>query len=199
MSNSRRRTFVVTLPPASRHTLASTLSRANPLLPRIPARAQAARWWPNWSSGRPHRQECTDRGRGNWRRRKRRTRKCWGGSNRVSLQVGHARKAKPAPAPPCDRTNALADSSILGKTNSCIQQDSILDAASCCQPRCGSHGSKRSWSTPSGRAPTANSFHEGGSHPVARDTLRAASCAPHRQGVSGSPFNCSRRAPVTSG
>ena len=30
---------------------------------------------------------------------------------------------------------------FLGRTNSCIHHDSILDAASCCQPRCGSHGS----------------------------------------------------------
>ena len=46
-SNSRRKTFVVTLPPASRQILATTLSRAHPLLPKIPVRAQAAWWWPN--------------------------------------------------------------------------------------------------------------------------------------------------------
>ena len=62
-SRSRTLTFVVTLPPASRQIRAVTVSNANPLLPKIPALAQAARK----SSGWPHRQKRADKGRGRWR------------------------------------------------------------------------------------------------------------------------------------
>ena len=72
-SRSRTMTLVVTRPPASRQMRAVTVSRAYPLLPKTPARAQAARWWPQASSGRPHRQERTVKGRGRWRRRNRMT------------------------------------------------------------------------------------------------------------------------------
>ena len=69
--------------PASRQIRAATFSTANPLLPRTPARAQAAWWWPLASSGRPHRQLRPVKGRGRRRRRMRRIRnKC--GSKRVT-------------------------------------------------------------------------------------------------------------------
>ena len=75
--NSGRRTFVVTLPPASRQILATTLSRAYPLLPKIPAREQRGGGQTDRVGGHTG-QECTDKGKGNWRRRKRRTRNCCG-------------------------------------------------------------------------------------------------------------------------
>ena len=52
-SRSRSRTFVATRPPASRQVRATTLSNGHPRLPKTPTRAQAARWWPRESSGRP--------------------------------------------------------------------------------------------------------------------------------------------------
>ena len=71
----------------------------------------------------------------------------------VTLQVAHALNARPAPDPPCDLTSALAGSSILGNTNSSNHHNSILEAASCCQPLCGSHNSNWSTLRTSGRAP----------------------------------------------
>ena len=130
----REHSWVPTLPPASsEHSCEHTFTRESPL-----AQNPCPCSRPNWSCGR-----------------KRRTRKCCG-SSRVNLKVGQALKAKPAPAPPCDKTSVLARSSILGKTNSNIHQHSILDAASCCQPRCRSQGSNCSGSSTSGRAPTAS-------------------------------------------
>ena len=64
-----------TRPPASRQTLAAADSRANPLRINTPAMAHAARWWPLESSGRPHRQERLEGGRGSQRRRRSSTRK----------------------------------------------------------------------------------------------------------------------------
>ena len=46
-----------------------------PLRPSIPAVAQAARWWPQGSSGRPHRQLRAERGSARRRRRSKMTRK----------------------------------------------------------------------------------------------------------------------------
>ena len=45
-SKSLTSTFVDTRAPASRHTRAAALSRANPRRPSTPACTQAARWWP---------------------------------------------------------------------------------------------------------------------------------------------------------
>ena len=72
---SLRRVLVVTLAPASRQTLAAALSKGIPR-PRItPAWAHAARWSPNGSKMRRHRQMRADRGSGRRRRRRSRTRK----------------------------------------------------------------------------------------------------------------------------
>ena len=71
-------TFVDTRPPASLQTRAAADSNAKPLEPNTPATAHAARWWPLESSGRPHRQERLDKGRGSQRRRNRSTRNGWG-------------------------------------------------------------------------------------------------------------------------
>ena len=54
-SNSLTSMFVVTRPPASLQTRAAADSTANPRLANHPARAHAARWWPNESNWRPHR------------------------------------------------------------------------------------------------------------------------------------------------
>ena len=49
--------------------------KRNPVVPKTPAVAQAARWWPRGSSGRPHRQSRSEGGIGNQRRHNKRTRK----------------------------------------------------------------------------------------------------------------------------
>ena len=77
MSISWIRMLVVALPPASLHTRAAADSTEKPRLPRTPATAHAARWWPQKSSGRPHRQTRLDEGRGSQRRRRRRMRNVW--------------------------------------------------------------------------------------------------------------------------
>ena len=98
-SMSLTKTFVVTRAPPSLHTLAAALSTANPRLPNTPALAQAARWWPRESSGRPHRQMRLDMERGRRRRRNKRVRnRC--GSIRVSTPVGHTVNGAPTPGPP---------------------------------------------------------------------------------------------------
>ena len=61
--------LLVTLPPASRYTRAAADSTANPRLPRIPATAHAAQWWPLESGGWPHRQTRLDKDRGSHKRR----------------------------------------------------------------------------------------------------------------------------------
>ena len=100
-------TFVRTRPFASLQILAMALSRENPLRPNIPTRAQAARWWPQTSRRRPHRQLRSDRGRGCRRRRRSTTlNKCEGIV--VSLPVGRAVRAAPAPGPACERIKALS-------------------------------------------------------------------------------------------
>ena len=63
-SRSRIKQLVPTKPPASLQMRAAALSSANPLLPKTPALAHVARWWPNESIGRPHLQVCEDRGNG---------------------------------------------------------------------------------------------------------------------------------------
>ena len=73
-SKSRTMTLHETRLPASLHTLAAALSTANPLWPRTPEFAHAARWWPLESSGRLHRQMRETGGKGCQRRRRSRTR-----------------------------------------------------------------------------------------------------------------------------
>ena len=70
-----RRVLVVTLAPASRQTLAAALSKRIPRPRKTPAWAHAARWSPNGSKMRRHRQMRADRGSGRRRRRRSRTRK----------------------------------------------------------------------------------------------------------------------------
>ena len=99
-------TFVVTRPPAFRHTLTTLLSIARPRPAKTPARAHAARWWPQESNGRPHRQERAVKGRGRPRQRKKTTLNNWG-EIFVSLLVGHVDNANPAPSPPWDLTKDI--------------------------------------------------------------------------------------------
>ena len=63
-SRSRTKTFVLTLPPASRQIRAATFSSGNPRRPNTPATGHADRWWPRQSRRRPHRQDRTVRGKG---------------------------------------------------------------------------------------------------------------------------------------
>ena len=74
MSRSRTITFADTLVPPSLQICAMAFSAANPLLPSTPTVLHAARWWPKASTGRPHRQVQTVKGRGIRKRRSKRTR-----------------------------------------------------------------------------------------------------------------------------
>ena len=69
------RTLVETRAPASRHTRAAALSNGNPRRPKTPSCGQAARWWPQGSSRRPHWQLATHKGKGHQRRLRSNTRK----------------------------------------------------------------------------------------------------------------------------
>ena len=113
-SMSRTIKFVRTLPPASLEIRAIMLSKANPRRPNTPACAQTARWWPQRSSGWPHRQLCTMRGRARRRRRKNTTRNRWDGIV-VSLLIGATDKAAAAPRPACDLIRAWDCSRHPGK------------------------------------------------------------------------------------
>ena len=136
-------TFWVTLPPASCHTRAIALSKAN-------ARAcYDARWWPNLSIRRPHRHVCNDGGSGSRRRRNITTRKrCDGILVRKCVRV--ADKAKPTPGPACDLTCALALGRKRPNTSSRCSC-STLDETTCCQPL-SPPGSNASGSTGEGRS-----------------------------------------------
>ena len=104
-SMSRTKTFVRTLAPPSLHTLAAADSNAQPLRPNTPAVAQAARWWPRASSGRPHRQLRTVRRRGKRSLRRRSTRK--GAESNLALRSkGKLVNAMLANGPRCDRNIA---------------------------------------------------------------------------------------------
>ena len=65
---SLSRVLVVTLAPASRQTLAAARSKGTPRPRKTPAWAHAARWSPNGSRMRRHRQTRADRGNGRRRR-----------------------------------------------------------------------------------------------------------------------------------
>ena len=97
-SKSRTNRLVETRAPASRHTLTAALSTEKPRLASTPALEHAARWWPRTSSGRPHRQVREDRGKGSHKRRRRSTRKSWGGK-REKGEDGTAKKGSPANGP----------------------------------------------------------------------------------------------------
>ena len=89
----------------SLQTCAAARSSANPLAPRTPASAHAARWWPRQSRRRPHRQVREEKGGGRWRRRHNKTRNgC--GSIRVDRDVGKAINALHASGPFWDRHSA---------------------------------------------------------------------------------------------
>ena len=66
--------------------------QCEPSSPQNPARERAARWWPNASSERPHRQKRREKGMEIRRRRKRRTRKSCG-SMRVKMLLGDTERA----------------------------------------------------------------------------------------------------------
>ena len=114
MSRFLTTTFVETRPPPSLQTCAAARSNANPLAPRTPASAHAARWWPRQSRRRPHRQVREKKGSGKWRRRHNKTRNgC--GSIHVDRDVGKAMNALHASGPFCDR----------GKEEACLKAPSL--------------------------------------------------------------------------
>ena len=135
MSRFLTMTFVDTRPPPSLHTCVR--SNANPLAPKTPASAHAARWWPRQSRRWPHRQVREEKGRGSWRRRHNNTRKgC--GSIRVDRDVGNATRTLLARGPLCDLHNARSGSVKLGHsaTHASAPQDSHhLRAQGATQPR----------------------------------------------------------------
>ena len=115
---------------------ADALSTASPRLPRTPACTQVARWWPRESSGRPHRQFRTERGKGRCNRLWRSTRNnC--GSNLVAQLDGTAENAPLDPEPLCARTRAFTGSLNHGKRTRSLWRCSTREAASC-QPNCPS-------------------------------------------------------------
>ena len=111
---SRTNTFKRTRAPPSLQTLA-TDSNAQPLRPSTPAVAQAARWWPRASNGRPYRQLRTERGRGNRSLRRSNTRK---GAESIldNRLVGKETNALLANGPHCDLIMALSWSCNTGQT-----------------------------------------------------------------------------------
>ena len=119
---------MVTRAPPSRHTRSAALSTANPRLSRTPDLAQAARWWPQESSGKPH--WVKERGR-----RKRRKSKVWkkSGSMRVKAQVRLVENAAPTPQLPCDLSIAFSLSDMT-ESNSSRNWRSTLDENLCCHP-----------------------------------------------------------------
>ena len=114
-SKSRTSTFVDTRAPASRQTRAAALSRAYPRRPSTPACAQAARWWPLGSSGRPHRQKREEGGKGSQRRRRSSMRNR-DESSLDKRDVGKHKNGTPANGPPCDLKSACSVSESLGLT-----------------------------------------------------------------------------------
>ena len=80
-------------------------SAANPLLPSSPTVLHAAWWWSKASSGRPHKQVQTVKGRGMRRRRSKRTRN---GSESIfdTRWTGNAVNGTDARGPLCDLTRA---------------------------------------------------------------------------------------------
>ena len=139
MSRFLTMTFVNTRPPPSLHTCAAARSSANPLAPRTPASAHAARWWPRQSRRRPHRQVREEKGRGRWRRRHNNTRKgC--GSIRVDRDVGNAIRTLLARGPLCDLHNARSGSVKLGQTTRATLCSCTARAAGFCHPCFGSTG-----------------------------------------------------------
>ena len=162
-SKSWTMTFVRMRAPASRHTRAAALSSGNPLLPRTPAAAQAAGWWPRLSRGQPHRQLRMDRGRRRWMRRSSNTWKGWG-SKVVALVVGNATIGVDENGPDWDLNNALFSTGREGINTFSRKSSCKLSAASFCQP-------KRNWVPSSSLMarlrgnPSANSSQEGGWKP----------------------------------
>ena len=168
--------------------------REKPLRRNIPTRAQAARWWPQTSRRRPHRQLRSDRRRACRRRRRSTTlNKCEGIV--VSLPVGRAVRAAPAPSPACERIKALFWSETL-ENNSSRWCSSTLLLASCCQPWRAVPGSKSSGSRTGGRAPCGAAYQLGGSNPIVPVRVLAASAAADKNGVLGSSNSATNRSAI---
>ena len=123
-----------------------------PRLPRTPALLHAARWWPNESSGRPHRQVRETKGKGKWRRRSKSTRNKWG-SILVASCDGVPINATPANGPLWDRNVACSFSLNRLRRNSRCRRSTVEDA-SCCHPRFAQPGSYSSMSRRSGHKST---------------------------------------------
>ena len=164
MSKSLSITLVDTRAPPSRQICATALSTANPLLPRTPDLLHAARWWPRASRRRPHRQDRTDRGKGNRKRRSDKTRNC-SASIRLTKFVGMAVKSTDDNGPLCDLTIALSAGVSCGHTTCSRWRDCTETDACFCHPR-ASEGSLSSSKLVAGRTPSANASHVGNCTPT---------------------------------
>ena len=178
-------TFTATLPPASRQTRAAALSTANPRLPNSPALEHAARWWPQGSSERPHRQKRNERGSGRRRRRRRSTRKR-DGSILVKKLIGATDQRDTG-----ERTTLRAHQCFL-VIGPCGHHpcglcgvSPTLEAASCCHPCLNPPGSVSSGSRDGGRRPSASASQDGTSKPSTPINWKAARAAERMQGPAG--------------
>ena len=154
---SLTRTFVLTRAPASLQMRAAATSTERPRLPKTPPCAQAARWWPRESSGRPRRQK-----RRSWRQKEVETT-----PQQHLEEVGvdpceKKMRARPPPEPPWARKRALTCSPKAGKMLRSLCSCSTRLDTSCCHPDRCSPSSKTSGSR---RASCSNASHAGTSKP----------------------------------
>ena len=98
------------------------------LRPNTPETAQADRWWPKASSGRPHRQADEDRGRGHQRRRRRSARNV-DASNLNRGDEGKATNGTPANGPDWDLIIACWVSVKRGTTT--MSEEAVLNCLAC--------------------------------------------------------------------
>ena len=171
------------------------LSTANPRRPNTPATAQADRWWPRQSSGRPHRQLREDKERGNRRRRRSNTRKDWD-ENSVSREVGQHTNGLDESGPPWDRTRARCGGGNAGNASRKCSSSTVFDAK-CCQPWRGWKGSPVSSGT-GGRTPSTNSSQLGNTQPAsAREATHSR--ATFMLAISPPPLSPCNMMPATCG
>ena len=115
------------------YTRAAADSRANPLRPNTPTCAQAVRWWPRESSGRPHWQLREDGGKGSQRRRRINTLNKEESILNSRLTGKHV-NGTPDMGPPCDQIKACSGGERRGQMVVLTKCACTASVASCCHP-----------------------------------------------------------------